>query len=136
MLALATSLGAAAREGGGQREQTSQLPTEGEVEVRQPEWGRWATESSLMMMLSVVVVMAGHERQKLEQERVLGGSLGPQRSSQQQQQLVVLEKTPCAAASGAQETDQQRLFFPLDPWASSAVVEKMSRPPRQKTFQR
>ena len=90
MLVLATSPGAAAREGAGQREQTSQLPTAGEGEVRQPEWGRWATESSSMLMLSVVAVVAGHEGQKLEQGRVLGGSLGPQRSSQQQQQLVVL----------------------------------------------
>lgn len=95
MLALATSLGAPAREGGGQRVQTSQLLRGGEVEVRQPEWGRWATESSLMLMLSVLadffvaVVVTGDEGQKLEQGRVLGGSLG-QRSSQQQQQLVVL----------------------------------------------
>ena len=94
-----------------------------------------------MLMLSVLadffvaVVVTGDEGQKLEQGRVLGGSLGLQRSSQQQQQLVVLlPKTPCAAASGAQETDQQRLFFPLDPWASSAAVEKMSRPPRQKNI--
>ena len=96
MLALATSLGAPAREGDGQREQTSQLLRGGEIEVRQPEWGRWATESSLMLMLSVLadffvaVVVTGDEGQKLEQGRVLGGSLGLQRSSQQQQQLVVL----------------------------------------------
>ena len=56
----------------------------------------------------VAVVVAGDEGQKLEQGRVLGGSLGPQRSSQQQQQLVVIQKTPCAAASGAQGTSQQR----------------------------
>ena len=124
MLVLATSLGAPAREGGGQREQT------GDVEVRQPDWGRYATESSLMLMLWVVaVVVAGYEGQKLEQGRVLGGSLGLQRSSQQQQQFVVLlPKMPCAAASGAQETDQQRLFCPLDPWPSSAAVEEMSSP--------
>ena len=96
MLGLATSLGAPAREGGGQRVQTSQLLRAGEVEVRQLEWGRWVTESSLMLMLSVLadffvaVVVTGDEGQKLEQGRVLGGSLGLQRSSQQLQQLVVL----------------------------------------------
>jgi hypothetical protein len=68
------------------------------------------------------------EEQKLEQWHVFGQSL-----AQRWQQLVVLlSTTPCAAASGAQETDQQRLFCPLDPWASSAAVEKMSRP--QKHF--
>ncbi len=71
--------------------QTSQLLRAGEVEVRQLEWGRWVTESSLMLMLSVVaVVVAGYEGQKLEQGRVLQRSLGLQRSSQQRQQLVVL----------------------------------------------
>ena len=91
MLVLASSLGAPAREGGGQRVQTSQLLRAGEVEVRQLEWGRWVTESSLMLMLSVVaVVVAGDEGQKLVQGRVLQRSLGLQRSSQQRQQLVVL----------------------------------------------
>ncbi len=35
--------------------QTSQLLTAGEVEVRQPEWGRWATASSLMLLLMLSV---------------------------------------------------------------------------------
>ncbi len=80
MLALVTSLGAPAREGDGQREQTSQLLRGGEVEVRQPEWGRWATESSLMLMLSVKAVVVVHEEQMPKVRRVLGLNLGLLRS--------------------------------------------------------
>jgi hypothetical protein len=94
-------------------------------------WQHLATESSLIMKyLMEEEEVVRDEEQKLEQWHVFGQSL----AQQQQQLAALLPKTPCAAASGAQETDQQRLFFPLDPWASSAVVDKMSRPPRQKNI--
>ena len=62
MLVLATTLGLYVRQVDEQRVQTPQLQRAGEVEIQQPEWGRWATEASLMLMLLVrAEVAAGDE---------------------------------------------------------------------------